>query len=268
MKLILSLFQGIGMLDNGFTENGFCVVAAPEKLLSGDIRNFKGMIGKFDGIIGGSPCQDFSLLNRTPKGNSIEMLWHFCRIVNECKPNWFLLENVLQVPTVAIDGYHVQRFNLSPNDLGFEQSRNRTFQFGSLDGMILNVFDFKKSDTKQRIVLASEGKKQDRRKFDDFCKLQGFNTTPELDSFTRSAKYQAVGNGVHLGVSYVIAKAIWDVATSTNPKTIHNTKVCVCGCGRITTNKKKSATDACRKRLQKNRERALFQYNSIRDGKA
>lgn len=33
-NLILSLFQGIGMLDDGFVKNGFCVVSGPERILN------------------------------------------------------------------------------------------------------------------------------------------------------------------------------------------------------------------------------------------
>lgn len=249
MNLILSLFQGIGMLDSGFVNNGFCVVSGPEQILNGDVREFTGIENKFDGVIGGSPCQSFSRLNRNPNGYSQEMLNEFCRIVQECKPKWFLLENVLGVPDVKIDGYYVQRFNLSPTDLGFNQSRPRTFQFGSVDGRILELP--KKNKPTGEIVgclTATDGKRSHRRSFLDFCKLQGFDKEPVLENFTKTAKYRAVGNGVHLSVSNVIARAIMNAAQQQKPKTLFNSKVCLCGCGRIVEGKKKYSDGACRMR--------------------
>jgi Site-specific DNA methylase len=59
MELVLSLFPGIGLLDRGFEDSGFAVVRGPDLIFGGDIRKFKIMPGKFDGIIGGPPCQDF-----------------------------------------------------------------------------------------------------------------------------------------------------------------------------------------------------------------
>lgn len=38
--LVLSLFPGIGMLDRGFEEEGYCVVRGPDVLWGGDIRSF------------------------------------------------------------------------------------------------------------------------------------------------------------------------------------------------------------------------------------
>ncbi|WP_337045319.1 DNA cytosine methyltransferase [Emticicia sp. 17c] len=250
-QLVLSLFPNIGMLDSGFVRNGFTVVTAPDKIVNGEIRDFKGMLGKFDGIIGGSPCQDFSGLNRNPSTRSQELLDEFCRIVRECQPQWFLLENVVRVPDVKIDGYYIQRFNLSPTDLGFPQSRNRTFQFGSKDGRIIELPEpVKYTGEIEKCVTASEGSKTDRRSYEDFCKLQGFTEVPRLESFTKSAKYRAVGNGVHLEVSYVIARYLKKAILSQEPSTIFNTRTCACGCGRIMTGRKLSYSDACRKRVQ------------------
>jgi len=64
MQLVLSLFSGIGLLDRAFKEKGFFVVSAGDLILGQDIRDFHAVAGKFDGVIGGSPCQDFSTLNR------------------------------------------------------------------------------------------------------------------------------------------------------------------------------------------------------------
>ena len=60
--LVLSLFPGIGLLDMAFEEAGFCVVRGPDLLWGGDVRTFHVPAGRFDGVIGGPPCQAFSRL--------------------------------------------------------------------------------------------------------------------------------------------------------------------------------------------------------------
>lgn len=57
VSLVLSLFPGIGLLDLAFEEEGFCVVRGPDLLWGGDVRRFHPPAGKFDGVIGGPPCQ-------------------------------------------------------------------------------------------------------------------------------------------------------------------------------------------------------------------
>ncbi|GGD53423.1 hypothetical protein GCM10011514_16930 [Emticicia aquatilis] len=264
MQLVLSTFTGIGMLDDGFKKNGFCVVSAGDIITNQPIQDFNGILGKFDGIIGGSPCQGFSIVNRSRNQNteSIELFLQFARIVIECQPKWFLLENVPQVPDIIVDGYHVQRFNLNPFDIGFSQNRNRTFQFGSKEGLLLELPPVRKyNGQKQNCALACEGRKAERRNFDDFCKLQGFSGPPLLESFHKAAKYKAVGNGVHLGVSNVIARAIKN-ATESQSRTIFNTKTCPCGCGRALQGKQKSANNTCRKRLSVRKLSELTSLNS------
>lgn len=59
---VLSLFPGIGLLDQAFEEMGFCVVRGPDLLWGGDIHTFHPTQGYFQGIIGGPPCQAFSRL--------------------------------------------------------------------------------------------------------------------------------------------------------------------------------------------------------------
>lgn len=278
MQMVLSLFSGIGLLDIGFKENGFCVVSAGD-IINGshhDVRNFHTKDGVFNGVIGGSPCQDFSRARRTPPtGEGLELLNEFCRVVKEAKPQWFLLENVPSVPTVDIYGYYVQRFDLNAKNCGSNQNRNRHFQFGTSlkDIRILDIHRDASPVAVARCVTASEGGQMDRRNFSDACELQGLDKDFDLPLFTQSGKYRAVGNGVNVLVSRRIAAAIKtatfgmseNAKNSTyintvyavkNPKVIENLNVmfCACGCGRLIKGKQKSATPACRKRLEKNRK--------------
>ena len=145
MTLILSLFPGIGLLDHAFEFEGFTVVRGPDVLWGGDIRTFHPPAGRFDGIIGGDPCQSHSSLANLVRAKGLEpsfpdMTPEYERVVNEAQPAWFLRENVLKAPDVKPLGYDVRSFVLDNSTLcsgdgtGNEQMRRRRFWFGVRDG--------------------------------------------------------------------------------------------------------------------------------------
>jgi DNA (cytosine-5)-methyltransferase 1 len=250
--LILSLFSGIDLFGEGFQEHGCCVVQAGDIIMGKDIRKFRGTKGKFEGIIGGSPCQDFSQARRcAPTGYGLEMLENFTRVVSECQPDWFLLENVPNVPSVAVDGYQMQRFLLNANECGSLQNRNRFFQFGSKEGLWLDIQRQPKPEKSHRCAMATEGSKVNRRTWEDFCQLQGIAEPFDLPDLTKLAAYKVVGNAVNLNVSRTVAAAI--VAATANPIYLKDVKTCGCQCGRLLKGNQKTATDACRKRLSVSR---------------
>jgi DNA (cytosine-5)-methyltransferase 1 len=250
--LVLSLFPGIDLMGRGFEQEGYCVVRGPDLIFGGDVRAFHPPPGRFDGIIGGSPCQDFSTARRCPPtGYGVEMLHEFCRCVAEAWPDWFLLENVPGVPDVQVPGYVVQRFDLRADECGLPQRRLRHFQFGSHGYQLVLRRDPRIAVT-QRCVTATEGTQQERRDWGDFCEIQGLPRDFQLDGFHRAARYRAVGNGVPVPMARFIARAIrCMVPTGT-------VRLCECGCGRPLDgmSTQRAATDACRKRLQRRRDRA------------
>ncbi|MDI9874633.1 DNA cytosine methyltransferase [Flectobacillus rivi] len=253
--LVLSTFTGIDILGKGFREEGFIVVSAGDIMFGQDIREFKSIPNKFEGVIGGSPCQDFSKARRVkPTGYGLEMLLEFTRVVEESQPLWFLLENVPQVPDIHISGYKIQRFSLSPTDIGFEQNRPRHFQFGSKEGFVLDIVKKPFNGEKKPCITATEGNKKDRRTFEDFLKLQGLNHSFTLEGFTIAHKYRLIGNSVHLGVAKFIASSIRESTEPSNARRITDVNICKCGCGQIVKGKAKHFNATCRKRMQKKRE--------------
>jgi len=58
--------------------------------------NFKKLCGKIDGLIGGPPCQDFSVAGKGAgeSGERGKLVWDYLNKVDELKPKWFLFENV------------------------------------------------------------------------------------------------------------------------------------------------------------------------------
>lgn len=134
--LILSLFPGIGLLDMAFEEAGFCVVRGPDLLWGGDIKRFHPPAGKFDGVIGGPPCQAFSAMAHLarhvhgPDCVAPNLIPEFERCVAEAAPCWFLMENVPAAPVPVVGGYGVDSFVLNNRWFGGEQHRKRRFSFG------------------------------------------------------------------------------------------------------------------------------------------
>jgi DNA (cytosine-5)-methyltransferase 1 len=249
--LVLSLFPGIDLLGMGFEQEGFCVVRGPDPLFGGDIRSFIPPAGRFDGILAGSPCQDFSSLRRDePTGYGLEMLLEFTRCVEAAQPDWWLLENVPGVPDVSPSGYSVQRFDLRANECGLPQQRLRHFQFGSRSGMMLVLDRADRQPIHAPACVASEGAQATRRTWADFCETQGLPREFVLDSFTQTGRYRAVGNGVPVPMAAFIARAVRD---SQMPEGL--VKLCACGCGRRIYGRQSTALPACRKRLERRRKR-------------
>ena len=243
---VVSLFPGIDMMGKGFELAGFCVVRGPDPIFGGDIRAFIPPRGVFAGVIGGPPCQDFSKKRRTPPtGYGKKMLNEFMRVVFVAQPEWWLMENVPEVPDVRIPGYSWQRLDLRANEFGLKQNRLRHFQYGRRDRASLILPRFVTNKATEPCCLASEGEKSTRRSWADFCELQGLPRDFTLPGFTQSGKYRAVGNGVPIPMAYALAMAIKNPVEGTP---------CACGCGRPVTGKASYANAACRKREQRRRD--------------
>lgn len=242
-ELVLSLFPGIGLLDRAFEENGFCVVRGPDVLWGGDIKTFSPPASKFDGIIGGPPCQVFSSLSRMVrymakkhpgKYNSSEnLIPEYERCVREARPTWWLMENVPAAPTPEIDGYSITEMMLNNRWLGEEQNRLRKFVFGHRDQPI-NLskhieYALFENPVWREAVLASGTRRaqiryngagkpkkildepgaQKRIPLSESVRLQGLPEDFLKDApFTAVGKQKVIGNGVPLPMGRALAGAI------------------------------------------------------------
>jgi site-specific DNA-cytosine methylase len=110
------------------------------KLITQDIRKVNpNTLDKVDIIVGGPPCQGFSLSGLRFKDDPRnEMYKEFVRFVSVLKPGEFLLENVPQIQSIEEDvikdfnelGYEVEGFLVKGKDIGMRQHRNRYFFYG------------------------------------------------------------------------------------------------------------------------------------------
>ena len=167
---VLDLFCGAGGLSLGFKHAGFRIALAVDKwepavdtykynhpdarVLYCDIKEVdssslknvadnKSMI-----IIGGPPCQGFSLANtksRNPCNENNQLSWKFIELVSEVKPKIFVMENVYGIFSLKINGkdvaaeidrilksagYDLKVLKLSAENFGVPQVRRRVFFIG------------------------------------------------------------------------------------------------------------------------------------------
>lgn len=117
LPTVIDLFCGCGGFSLSAKQAGFEVTTSVDKdailtssyrtnfpnsnLVIADISTLSGTdliklnSGIPDGIIGGPPCQGFSMIGKRQE-NDIrnELLYHFFRLVDEVKPKFFIMENV------------------------------------------------------------------------------------------------------------------------------------------------------------------------------
>jgi len=158
---IISLFSGAGGLDLGFINAGFKILVANEfdkkicktyeknhnnKLICEDINKLSAsLFPDADGIIGGPPCQSWSLAGslkgiNDPRG---KLFYEYIRILEAKKPKFFLVENVkgmlAKKHKKAVEeiienfeklNYDLNIMVLNAADYGLAQDRKRVFFLG------------------------------------------------------------------------------------------------------------------------------------------
>lgn len=204
---VLSLFSGAGLLDIGFINQGFQISEAIEiepyfiKAYNYGLKNYfktsnnnfvkSGLIKHYDiinpidasneenqdllskkyfnitGIIGGPPCQDFSIggNNAGINGKRGKLIYSYFNIVNKIKPDFLFFENVagllntkvhnesftLLVSKLENCGYQIWYDILNPLEYGFPQDRPRIAMVGFkkqiVDILKTSGFIFEKDNT-------------------------------------------------------------------------------------------------------------------------
>ena len=136
MLKVLDLFSGIGGFSLALESTGhFETIAFVEKdefcqkvlaknfkdtPIEGDIRNVKGNRYEADVITGGFPCQPFSVAGKRKGTDDDRYLWdETIRVIRECKPRWFIGENVEGIINIQ-DGMVLRQVQDDLEEEGFE----------------------------------------------------------------------------------------------------------------------------------------------------
>ena len=157
MLKLLDLFSGIGGFSLGMeATNRIKTIAFVEKdkfcqkvlnknfkniPIEEDIRNVKGQRYTADIVSGGFPCQPFSVAGKRKGTDDDRYLWdETIRVVRECKPRWFIGENVegivninnglvlRQVQTdLEKEGFKVQCLIIPASGIGAWHQRKRVW---------------------------------------------------------------------------------------------------------------------------------------------
>ena len=165
---VVDLFSGCGGISKGFEEAGFNILLGVDnwedalktfeynhkssKILNTDISKLSGKDilkrlnnNEVDVVVGGPPCQGFSLAGNRKRDDERNLLvFHFARLINELQPKAFVMENVLGILSMAEGkikkdlmnefsriGYNVlEPKGLFAHHYGVPQIRRRVFFIG------------------------------------------------------------------------------------------------------------------------------------------
>ena len=183
-KKLVDLFAGCGGMSLGFQNAGFDIVAAYDNWQPAiDIYkdNFDHPIYKRDLaiedisaelqlnqpyiIIGGPPCQDFSIAGKRDfEGKRANLTLIYANIISEVHPRWFVMENVYNIEKSPVfeqalaifkaAGYGITKHVWDASYMGVPQMRRRYFVIGRLnteDDFLLD--ELKKGLSKKRMTL-------------------------------------------------------------------------------------------------------------------
>jgi DNA (cytosine-5)-methyltransferase 1 len=186
---VIDLFAGVGGLSLGAARAGFTVALAVEtdkhaasahqknfpkvKHLAKDIGQLDGetllrhaglKVGELDGLIGGPPCQGFSIIgHRRVTDDRNNLFQKFFALVAKCRPKFFVAENVLGIldpqyndirkeAFVHVSGEYtlLDAMQFKASDFGAATSRERVFFVGYRNdfGLQLSKADFEKHKVK------------------------------------------------------------------------------------------------------------------------
>lgn len=176
-----------GDIDPNVKKSYFANYSISEDRWHEDVTKFSAekYRGRVDLLVGGSPCQSFSMVGdrRGLEDTRGTLFFDFARVIDECKPKVFLYENVQgllthdegrtwQTMQAVFDslGYSVFSSVLNSRDYGIPQNRQRLFAVGFRDAtasfdfpapipLATTMQDFLEDVTDSKFYLRSKGVK-------------------------------------------------------------------------------------------------------------
>ena len=180
----VDLFSGCGGMSLGFQNAGFDIVAAYDNwspAIEIYRKNFKHSIHQVDLserdivedlikldpqiIIGGPPCQDFSIAGkRDSDGARANLTSKYCEIVCNVLPKWFVMENVYNIEKFPVLDKVIDRFKKAgygltagvyeASRMGVPQNRKRYFLIGRIgaeENFLKNTIETSLSDKRMTV---------------------------------------------------------------------------------------------------------------------
>lgn len=157
---VVSLFSGAGGMDLGFINAGFDIIWAND-FFQDAVNSYRKNIGKHmiygditkissddipnnaDVIIGGFPCQGFSVANtkRSMKDKRNFLYKEMLRIIKDKKPKFFVAENVKGILSIE-NGKVFEMIKSDFEDLGYR-----------VDAKVLNAAEYGVPQARERVVI-------------------------------------------------------------------------------------------------------------------
>jgi DNA (cytosine-5)-methyltransferase 1 len=118
------------------------------KIGAGDIlRHAKLKQAEIVGVIGGPPCQGFSLIGkRDHQDPRNKLVWHFFRIVQEVRPRFFIMENV---PGLLVGASKV----------ALDEALSELRGFEVVGPVVIDASDFGAATRRERVVILGYDKR-------------------------------------------------------------------------------------------------------------
>ena len=157
---VISLFSGAGGMDLGFINAGFDIVWAndffkeavesykkniSEDIVFGDITKIKSseMPDDIDLVIGGFPCQGFSVANtkRSMKDERNFLYKELLRVIKDKNPKFFVAENVKGILSME-KGKVIEMIKKDFESLGYK-----------VDARLLNAAEYGVPQARERVVI-------------------------------------------------------------------------------------------------------------------
>lgn len=157
-----STFSGIGGFELAMPKSWSCVGFSeilepaikvynyhfPKHKNYGDIKKIKSL-PNFDILVGGTPCQNFTVLGdrKGLQGSESSLFFYFTKILQDKKPKYFIFENVkgsmssnegwdfavMQIEMAKV-GYDIEWQLLNSKNFSLPQNRERVYIVGHLRG--------------------------------------------------------------------------------------------------------------------------------------
>lgn len=204
----VSLFSGAGGLDIGFEKAGYKVVFAneldhfacetyranpsflnPSALVEGDISDYMGDLSKLeriDAVIGGPPCQGFSVAGKmNPDDHRSQLVWKYLDVVKITKPKVFVMENVKALGELSKWKSVREKILKTAHGIGY------TCFF-----RVLNSADYGVPEQRERVFFIGIKGNADESKFDE--ELRKHLSTPKTvrEVLNELPEYGSSGNPV------------------------------------------------------------------------